>query len=139
MSASRESCTMNSARCSRPQSSTLHAPSQTGHRCGRCAGTSGHLTATLNAGIALKRRIIEDLRPSTLSKLGLVPRWRSCCGSSASAGGVMVVSNLEPVSLPPDHELTIYRVVQEALTNTAKYANASSVTVTLHQYRNTWS
>jgi len=40
-----------------------------------------------------------------------------------------VVSNLEPVALPADHELTIYRVVQEALTNTAKYANATPITV----------
>jgi hypothetical protein len=30
-----------------------------------------HLTETLNSGIALKRRIIEDLRPSSLSNLGL--------------------------------------------------------------------
>ena len=32
-----------------------------------------HLTETLNAGIALKRRIIEDLRPSSLANLGLEP------------------------------------------------------------------
>ena len=31
-----------------------------------------HLTELLNSGIALKRRIIEDLRPSSLSNLGLV-------------------------------------------------------------------
>ena len=31
-----------------------------------------HLNETLNGGIALKRRIIEDLRPSSLSNLGLV-------------------------------------------------------------------
>ena len=30
-----------------------------------------HLTSTLNAGIAIKRKIIEDLRPSSLSNLGL--------------------------------------------------------------------
>jgi len=32
-----------------------------------------HLTETLNRGIALKRRIVEDLRPSSLSNLGLLP------------------------------------------------------------------
>ncbi|MFS2076832.1 histidine kinase, partial [Curtobacterium sp. CT11-133] len=32
-----------------------------------------HLIETLNSGIALKRRIIEDLRPSSLSNLGLLP------------------------------------------------------------------
>ena len=31
-----------------------------------------HLNETLNGGIALKRRIIEDLRPSSLNNLGLV-------------------------------------------------------------------
>ncbi len=30
-----------------------------------------HLTETLNSGIALKRRIVEDLRPSSLANLGL--------------------------------------------------------------------
>ncbi len=93
-----------------------------------------HLTTTLNAGIALKRRIIEDLRPSTLSKLGLIPALEILLREFGERSGVAVVSNLEPVTLSADHELTIYRVVQEALTNTAKYASASEVTVTLHQY-----
>lgn len=110
------------------------AKSKLGTGAGDVLERLAHLTATLNAGIALKRRIIEDLRPSTLSKLGLVPALEILLREFGERSGVMVVSNLEPVSLPPDHELTIYRVVQEALTNTAKYANASSVTVTLHQY-----
>src|SRR6218665_1258179 len=38
-----------------------------------------HLTETLNAGIALKRRNIEDLRPSTLDQLGLGPGLEILC------------------------------------------------------------
>ncbi len=44
-----------------------------------------HLVETLNAGIALKRRIIEDLRPSTLDQLASSRRWRSSAATSASS------------------------------------------------------
>lgn len=110
------------------------AKSKLGSGSGDVLERLAHLTTTLNAGIALKRRIIEDLRPSTLSKLGLVPALEILLREFGERTSVTVVSNLEPVALPADHELTIYRVVQEALTNTAKYANANGVTVTLHQY-----
>lgn len=90
-----------------------------------------HLTATLNSGIALKRRIIEDLRPSSLSTLGLVAALEIQCREFAERSGLKVDAGLEPVTLGPDAELTLYRVVQEALTNIAKYAQARTVTVTL--------
>lgn len=93
-----------------------------------------HLTTTLNAGIALKRRIIEDLRPSTLSKLGLNPALEILLREFGERSGIAMHASLDPVSMGVDTDLAIYRLVQESLTNAAKYAKASEITVTLHQY-----
>jgi signal transduction histidine kinase len=90
-----------------------------------------HLNATLNSGIALKRRIIEDLRPSSLSNLGLVAALEIQAREFSERSGLDVKLDLEPVSLSEAAELTVYRLVQEALTNIAKYAQATTVTISL--------
>ncbi|HEX2542577.1 MAG TPA: CHASE3 domain-containing protein [Caldimonas sp.] len=90
-----------------------------------------HLNETLNGGIALKRRIIEDLRPSSLSNLGLVAALEILLREFSTRTEIEVVDRLEPVELDPSAELTVYRLVQEALTNIVKYAKATDVTVTL--------
>ncbi|MFT3817851.1 MAG: CHASE3 domain-containing protein [Rubrivivax sp.] len=90
-----------------------------------------HLTESLNSGIALKRRIIEDLRPSTLSSLGLVPALEILCREFSERSGIAVDAALQPVRLAPGAELTVFRLVQEALTNVAKYAQASRVELRL--------
>jgi signal transduction histidine kinase len=90
-----------------------------------------HLNETLNSGIALKRRIIEDLRPSSLSNLGLKAALEIQAREFADASGLKVETQLEPVSLSPSSELTVYRLVQEAVTNIAKYANATEVHIRL--------
>jgi signal transduction histidine kinase len=90
-----------------------------------------HLVTTLDAGIALKRRIIEDLRPSSLTNLGLVPSLEILCAEFAERSGIQVIPQLAEVQLQPYAQLTVYRVIQEALTNAAQYAQASTVTVSL--------
>jgi signal transduction histidine kinase len=90
-----------------------------------------HLVSTLNSGIALGRRIIEDLRPSALGNLGLVAALEILTREFAEQSGVQVHCELAPVSLAPDAELTVYRLVQEAITNIAKYAQARQVWVRL--------
>ncbi|HEV8691623.1 MAG TPA: CHASE3 domain-containing protein [Ideonella sp.] len=90
-----------------------------------------HLIDTLNSGIALKRRIIEDLRPSTLDSLGLLPALEVLCQESAERLAVPVVTRFAPVSLTRSAELTVFRLVQESLSNIAKYAQATRVDVQL--------
>jgi signal transduction histidine kinase len=90
-----------------------------------------HLNETLNGGIALKRRIIEDLRPSSLSNLGLVAALEILVREFGQRSEIAVKEELEHVDLSPASQLTVYRLVQEALTNVAKYAKASEVAVTL--------
>ncbi len=90
-----------------------------------------HLNETLNGGIALKRRIIEDLRPSSLSNLGLVAALEILLREFSARSEIPIEARLERVNLGPAAQLTVYRLVQEALTNVAKYAQAKKVTVTL--------
>lgn len=90
-----------------------------------------HLVETLNASIALGRRIIEDLRPSTLSNLGLVATLEILGREFAERSGIEVRCELTPVELDVTAELVVYRLVQEAITNITKYARASRVWITL--------
>jgi signal transduction histidine kinase len=92
-----------------------------------------HLNDSLNGGIALKRRIIEDLRPSSLSNLGLVAALEILLREFSARSEIKVVEQLAPVNVSPAAQLTIYRLVQEALTNVVKYAKASEVVVTLER------
>lgn len=93
-----------------------------------------HLNETLNSGIALKRRIIEDLRPSSLSNLGLTAALEILTREHAQGAGIEVETILEAVQLTDATQLTVYRLVQEALTNISKYAMAKKVLVTVHSY-----
>ena len=88
-----------------------------------------HLTETLNSGIALKRRIIEDLRPSSLSNLGLTASLEILAREFAERSGLDVATNLEAVELDESSQLTVYRLVQESLTNVGKYAQAAQVDI----------
>ncbi|HSV54961.1 MAG TPA: ATP-binding protein [Burkholderiaceae bacterium] len=90
-----------------------------------------HLGQMLDGGIALKRRIIEDLRPSALNHLGLVATLEILAREFAEQSGAQVHHALEPVELAASAELMLFRVVQEAITNVAKYARAKNVWVTL--------
>jgi signal transduction histidine kinase len=88
-----------------------------------------HLNDALNSGIALKRRIIEDLRPSSLSNLGLVAALEILIAEWSGSTEIAVERALEPVTLRETGELTVYRLVQEALTNVSKYARATKVEI----------
>jgi len=95
-----------------------------------------HLTSTLNTGIALKRRIVEDLRPSSLSHLGLVASLEILAREFEERSGLLITTDLETVELCGSAQLTVYRLVQESLTNIAKYANAAQVEISVHNFDN---
>ncbi len=85
----------------------------------------------LNEGIALKRRVIETLRPSALTNLGLAASLRILCSETSAGLGIPISADIEEFSADPDTDLTIYRVLQESLTNISKYALADEVRVRL--------
>ncbi|MDM0011500.1 CHASE3 domain-containing protein [Variovorax sp. J22P168] len=95
-----------------------------------------HLNELLNSGIALKRRIIEDLRPSSLSNLGLVASLEILGREFAEQSGMEVEMVLEPVDLDESNQLTAYRMVQESLTNIGKYAQATEASIVMKNYGN---
>ncbi len=93
-----------------------------------------HLVDTLNSSIALGRRIIEDLRPSTLNNLGLVATLEILAREFAESSSVQVHCALHAVQLEPASEIVVYRLVQEAVTNISKYAKARNVWLSLRAH-----
>jgi signal transduction histidine kinase len=89
------------------------------------------LTQTLDHGIALKRQIIENLRPSALSNLGLVAALEILAREFAERSEIKVHTALAPVVLDDVGQTTAYRFVQEALTNIGKYAKATEVQLSM--------
>jgi len=90
-----------------------------------------HFTEMLDKGIDRKRHMIEDLRPSALSSLGLVQALEILMGEFTRTNGIKVQTELDDVQLIPAVQLTVYRLAQEALANVASYANAGNVCVRL--------
>ena len=90
-----------------------------------------HLTTTLNSVIAMTRRIVEDLRPSSLSQLGLVASLEILTREFEERSSLSITTDLETVEIGGDAQLTVYRLVQESLTNIGKYAEASQVAISL--------
>jgi len=88
-----------------------------------------HLVRTLDEGIALKRRIIENLRPSALQNLGLKAALEILTREFASGAAIEIEAQIDEVTLGPEANLSLYRLVQEALTNVSKYAAATRVVV----------
>ena len=93
-----------------------------------------HLIEMLNNGIALKRRIVENLRPSSLAHLGLTAALEILASEFGNSANMPIETNLEAVDLPEATQLTVYRMVQESLTNISKYAGASKVLITVHDH-----
>ncbi len=91
------------------------------------------IEARLNEGIALKRRIIENLRPSSLEQLGLIPALEILCNDMAGVLNTPVHADLQPVQVDKSTELTLYRIAQEGLTNAGKYARCQRINVQLRQ------
>lgn len=88
------------------------------------------------------RRLARDLRPGTLDELGLVPtiEWHVRTFTRNSDLQVDFEADVpEEFRLPRHTEIALYRVVQEALTNIARHAQAAHVSIRLHEKRGTLS
>ena len=93
------------------------------------------MEALLDGAVAATRRISSDLRPMMLDDLGLVPATEWLVQSFSERTGIpcrFALANPE-LELRDPHATTVFRIVQEALTNVTKHARASHVEVTLEE------
>jgi len=81
----------------------------------------------LNLAMQEVRRVSHDLRPSLLDDLGLESALKSMLNDLAERSDLTVYADIRlPLERLPDGiEITLYRIVQEALTNVEKHAHAS--------------
>ncbi|MBA2715036.1 MAG: GAF domain-containing sensor histidine kinase, partial [Rubrobacteraceae bacterium] len=80
------------------------------------------------------RRLVYDLRPPVLDQLGLVPAIRQHCERFERESGIKTeLATAAELSVPAAAEVTVLRVVQEALVNVQKHAHASRVVVRLER------
>ena len=85
----------------------------------------------IDTGIRSIRNVTNDLRPSLLDDLGLLPALRSLVADFSERSGIRT-GLAAPSSLPPlsrEAELALFRALQEALSNVLRHANARSVDV----------
>jgi signal transduction histidine kinase len=87
----------------------------------------------LQTGVEVKRRVVENLRPSLLDNLGLFPALRWQVADSCGRAGLKYTERYpaEEVTLTPEASIAVFRIVQEGLTNVLKHARAQSVDICL--------
>lgn len=83
----------------------------------------------MDEGLALKRRVIESLRPTLLDNVGLVAALNWLVDETLRRAGI-VCEERYPENVPelaPDARIAVFRAVQECLMNIVKHAKAKSV------------
>jgi signal transduction histidine kinase len=83
---------------------------------------------SLSAGVDLKRRVVEELRPTLLDNMGLFTALRWQFKETCRRAGLKCTESI-PDSEPkfnPDAAIGVFRIAQEALTNILKHAEAKS-------------
>jgi signal transduction histidine kinase len=84
--------------------------------------------------IAHLRSLIAELRPAALDEHGLQPALEDLASDVSTSAGIDVKAKVslgraESERLAPDLEAAVYRIVQEALTNIVKHADARHVAI----------
>ena len=93
----------------------------------------------VDSSIQAMRSLITDMRPAALDQLGVEPALQALVERWSAMAGIGVRLDVDlrhdagknPSRLAPAIETTVYRVVQEALTNVAKHAEATRASVTV--------
>jgi signal transduction histidine kinase len=107
---------------------------------GRQTEDAARMTTSIDAALSQielsirnLQALITELRPAALDQIGLVPALETLLERVAATSGIDVESRiaLERPRFDPETERTLYRLVQESLTNSMKHASAGRVTVEL--------
>jgi signal transduction histidine kinase len=83
---------------------------------------------SLSAGVDLKRRVVEELRPTLLDNMGLFTALRWQFKETCRRAGLKCTEAIPETELKfnPDAAIGVFRIAQEALTNILKHAEAKS-------------
>jgi signal transduction histidine kinase len=83
---------------------------------------------SLSAGVDLKRRVVEELRPTLLDNMGLFTALRWQFKETCRRTGLHCTETIPETEMKfsPDASIGVFRVAQEALTNILKHAEAKS-------------
>ncbi|MEN6441689.1 MAG: response regulator [Syntrophobacter sp.] len=93
-----------------------------------------HLSSVVEYSIEESRRIMTDLRPSILDDLGIIVTIGWFCRRYRSLYSDIYVEELvdvEEAEIPEPLKIIIFRIIQEAMNNAAKYSRASKITLSL--------
>ncbi|WP_232771862.1 cache domain-containing protein [Glaciecola sp. 33A] len=95
--------------------------------------------SNLNTAIQEIRRISHHLHPRILDELGLTAALEALASefTERTAVNIHIVKPAARKLLPDNINTTLYRVVQEALTNIEKHAKATEVAITF-EFQNNW-
>ncbi len=91
------------------------------------------LGSVLDDAMSLKRRVVEDLRPSLLDHFGLPTALRAHVEHVCTKAGLQCAVALidEAETLPKDLAIALFRVIQEGLANVVRHAHAREVRLAL--------
>jgi signal transduction histidine kinase len=89
----------------------------------------------VDTGMRSIRNVARDLRPPLLDELGLLPALRALVDGFGERTGIAVSFAAPPMlpELSADAELALFRALQEALSNVARHAKATSVAIALSE------
>jgi signal transduction histidine kinase len=92
------------------------------------------MKGVVDTAVAAVRRIAADLRPVMLDDLGLVPAIEGLLHDLSQRTGIVISLDGAAAELDFREPLptALYRIAQEALTNVARHAGATEVSVTMH-------
>ena len=87
----------------------------------------------IDTTIASVQRLVTELRPAVLDDLGLVAAIEWQCQDFQKRTGIpcTCVTSADDIAMEPERATALFRICQEALTNTARHAQATAVTIKL--------
>jgi signal transduction histidine kinase len=84
------------------------------------------------------RHLITELRPAALDDLGLVPALEALARRAQAIDGLEIHTDIDlgdgERRLDPELESTLYRIVQEALTNVSRHAKATRAAISISEH-----
>jgi signal transduction histidine kinase len=103
----------------------------------RMSGAIEQALEQITTAVGDLRSLITELRPAALDELGITPALESLVARFERQTDLAVTLDVDLGDQPrfaPEVESTVYRLVQEALTNIAKHARACQVTVRIRDH-----